>query len=53
MTCSIRVGGAVALALAVDLDAEPAEQGREVAPGERLVQAAQLGRGPAAKSCAA
>ena len=40
-----QVGGPIALALAMDLLAEPAEQAAEVAAREGLVEAAQVGAG--------
>ena len=40
-----QVGGPIALALAVDLLAEPAEQAAEIAAGEGVVEAAELGTG--------
>ena len=40
-------GGPVALAVAMDVLAQPGEQPGEIAPGERLVEAAELAAGPA------
>ena len=45
VTCSIKFRGPVALAFAMDLRAQPAEQAAEVTPREGFIEAAELGLG--------